>query len=640
MEFSIANIRAVIRITYPRRQAMLVTIVFCLSAAHAQVNTWTNFGSGRWQDPFWSLGVLPGFGQSILITNGSSKTVTISAATAQDFPQSLSIDSLILQSPDVSSNTLLLDDVGFDVPLTARSIVISTNCAITLVSSSLNITGPSGVGMSVGGTLAQDAASVVAGGQMDVGFIGRGVYHLNDGFLTVTQVFLSGLDQTNTVFVQDGGVNAAGIVHLQSGTYLLNDGQYDTTTYFTGGTLVQHGGTLLRGTEGGDADYFLTGGTNFAGVTAGTAVQTGGLLHGHVSVLDGSYTLSNGVVDVGAMSLDGRAYFAQYGGTVRISGAISTSGHGFGRGTSWDWFHGAYWLGGGTLSCAEMNMPDGSYFQAGGTNIVTGSITVAPYGAGPAPCPFHVAGGTLIASNITIGPAGAYGGLIQSGGQIFVSNLTIGSPSPQNLPGQFLQTGGTIHQSGVFTLNASSSVTVAPGDQEFGLLQSGWGSLTFASNAPTIIHLAGISNLSLVINNWSGSFAGGGTHQILLRNASTPIPQSLVSGLRFHNPAGVPADIYQARILSTGEVVPIAFPTAPWLSPYPGGRLWLSLRTDRTLRLDFQGTAGSNYLIQSSSNLLDWAAYTNVGPPDSVLTVPNVWATNALPLFYRANLIQ
>lgn len=472
---------------------------------------------------------------------------------------------------------------------------------------------------------------------MDVGYIGPGVYHLNEGLLTVTQVFLGGV--TSNVFVQDGGTNAAGIVHLERGTYMLNDGEYDTITYFTGGTLVQRGGIVRSGTGGRAADYLLHGGTNFAGVTGGTAVQTGGLLQGHVSIHEGGYTLSNGVVNVGGMTLDGRAYFAQNGGKVTVSGTISTSGESSSRGTSWDWWHGEYGLIDGTLSCGEINMPDGSYFQSGGTNIVAGSIIVAPYGAGPAPCAVHVAGGMLIASEIITGPAGIYGGLIQSGGQIIVSNLTVGSPSPQNLPGQFLQIGGTIRQSGVFTLNGR--LTVAPGDQEFGELRtSGASSLTFASNAPTIIHFAEdpsvLSSNGLVISNWSGSFAGGGTEQIIFGNGSGTVTPAAVNTIVFHNPAGLPPGTYLGRMLSTGEVVPVPAPPEPWVRAWPGGRIWVSAQSDGSLRLDFQGTAGDSYTIEYSSNLVDWFPWTNAGPPDSVLSIPNVWTTNLPSRFFRA----
>ncbi len=603
-------------------------------AALGQANSWTNPASGSWEDPSWSLGALPGPGQSILITNAGWKAVMISPATVQHFPQSLTVDSVTVQAPTNSFNTILLNYAGFDVPFTAQSIIIGSNSAMTLLASSLQINGPTGVGLSIGGTFTQDVGSLVAGNQLDVGYLGAGVYHLVDGLLTVTQVFLGGV--TSNLFVQDGGTNAAGIVHLASGAYVLNDGVYDATTYFTGGTLVQHGGTVLLGTGGGAADYWFSGGTNLNGVTGGTATQIGGVLHGHVDIAAGSYTLSNGVVDVGEMSLNGQASFIQYGGSVAVSGTISTSAVSVGRGTSWEWYHGAYWLAGGTLSCAEINIPDGDYAQLGGTNIVAGSIILAPYGAGPAPCQIHVLGGTLIASEIVAGPASIYGGLIQSGGQIIVSNLTIGSGSPQNLPGQFLQTGGTIRQSGVFLLNNTSRLTVAPGEQQFGELQSQGGSLSFASNAPTIIHFSGVSsNLGLGISNWSGSFAGGGTQQIIFGNgsgSSTPAPGAVT----FDNPAGLPPGRYQARILSTRELVPVPALAEPGVTPWPGGRLWVLPQTDGSLRLDFQGTAGSNYLIQSSSNLVDWAPLTNVGPPDSVLSIPNVWTTNGPSWFYRA----
>jgi hypothetical protein len=635
MEFSARNFRAIGRIigSYRRNGALFAAFV-CVSAAHAQMNSWTNRTSGNWQDAYWSLGILPGTNQTVWITNSGWKALAIGPETSKEFPQTLTVDSITISSPADSVNTLLLNYAGFQRPLTVRSLSVGSNSAMTLLAASLHIRGPAGVGLSVGGTFTQDAGSLVTGSQMDVGYIGPGVYHLMDGMLTVTQVFLGGV--TSNVFIQDGGTNAAGIVHLERGTYLLNDGEYDAVTYFTGGRFVQRGG-ISRSWAGGD--YWLCAGTNFAGA-GGTVMQTGGVLLNYVVINGGSYTLSNDVVSVGGMALDGRSSFVQYGGKVVVNGTISTSGKGVGRGSSVDWVHGRYWLAGGTLSCGGMDIPDGYYSQSGGTNVVAGSILLAPYGSGPAPSAVRIYDGTLIVPEIVAGPAGVYGGLVQSGGRIIVSNLTIGSGSPQNLPSQFLQTGGTIRQSGVFRLINVSRLTVAPGKQEFGELQSSGGSLTFASKAATIIHFAGISsNTSLVISNWSGSFAGGGTHQILIGNASEAFMSAPVAGIVFHNPAGVAPGTYLARVLSTGEIVPVAFPAWP-TTPWSGGRMWVLPQSNGSLRLDFQGTAGSNYLIQSSWNLVDWAPLTNVGPPDSVLSIQNVWATNGFSRFYRARLIH
>src|SRR6266403_2208859 len=67
--------------------------------ADAQVNSWTNPVSGYWQDPFWSLGVLPGPGQTIMFTNAGWKALAIGPGTAEEFPQTLNVDSVTVASP-------------------------------------------------------------------------------------------------------------------------------------------------------------------------------------------------------------------------------------------------------------------------------------------------------------------------------------------------------------------------------------------------------------------------------------------------------------------------------------------------------------------------------------------------------------
>ena len=120
-----------------------------------QVNSWTKATSGNWEEPFWSLGILPGAGQSVMITNLGSKTVTISSSAAQNFAQSLNVSSVVISSPANSSNSLRLNSAGFQTPLTVNSITIASNSSFFLLGSALQLNGPMGVGMSIGGQFNQ-----------------------------------------------------------------------------------------------------------------------------------------------------------------------------------------------------------------------------------------------------------------------------------------------------------------------------------------------------------------------------------------------------------------------------------------------------------------------------------------------------
>src|SRR5689334_18856122 len=92
-----------------------VGLCLCLctgSAAIAQTtNSWTNTLSGNWEGPYWSLGILPGPGQEVDLTNPGVKTVTINSSTRDTAPGSLNVLRIILASPTNSLNQLLLDSV-------------------------------------------------------------------------------------------------------------------------------------------------------------------------------------------------------------------------------------------------------------------------------------------------------------------------------------------------------------------------------------------------------------------------------------------------------------------------------------------------------------------------------------------------
>ena len=57
-----------------------------------------------------------------------------------------------------------------------------------MISSTLQINGPHGAGMTIGGEFDQNN-SAVSGNQVNVGYIGPGIYNLNSGTLAVSQLW-------------------------------------------------------------------------------------------------------------------------------------------------------------------------------------------------------------------------------------------------------------------------------------------------------------------------------------------------------------------------------------------------------------------------------------------------------------------
>src|SRR5258705_54772 len=103
-------------------------LVFLLACNHfstfadTPINAWIKPASGDWQDQTaWSLGSRPAPGQTIMLTNQGWKAIAIRTSTAQDFPGSLNVDSVIVSGYTDSFNVLLLNYAGTDVPLRAAN---------------------------------------------------------------------------------------------------------------------------------------------------------------------------------------------------------------------------------------------------------------------------------------------------------------------------------------------------------------------------------------------------------------------------------------------------------------------------------------------------------------------------------------
>src|SRR5215469_6455965 len=106
------------------------TAIFCLACVSfesvAQTNTWTNSVSGYWEQPFWSLGVLPGPGQDIVFTN-AYQALAIGSSTVQSASNSLNVQSVTLAAPPGTINELLLNYAGVQNPLQLGSATNNTN---------------------------------------------------------------------------------------------------------------------------------------------------------------------------------------------------------------------------------------------------------------------------------------------------------------------------------------------------------------------------------------------------------------------------------------------------------------------------------------------------------------------------------
>lgn len=634
-------------------------VTFC----RAQENSWTSSTSGNWEDSSsWSLEIPPGTNQTILLTNYGWKAVQISPATTQNFPQTLNVNSIDISSPTNSFNTLLLNYAGLEAPLTVQALSVESNSAMVMYSSALQLDGGNGVGLQVGGEFDQND-SVVAGRQINVGYIGPGIYNLNSGFLEVANLWVGGA--YGGLFIQNGGTNAFGITDVQGGNYVLSNGYYAATVYFDGGQFTQEGGLLQSDLTIYEGTYLLDGGVHQGSVTVpwtdgyssgyGGVVQSSGTNYGSLDIGTigyGSYTISNGLVIAGEVGVGYGGTFNQFGGTMAVTGMVDVAE----QEVAANYYSvGSFNLNNGQFSCAGISL-DGFYTQNGGTNLVTGDVTMP----GDVEESLSVSGGLLAMNNLTANASEVDGvnlsggtmivtnlmslggtqlpgwNAFEGGGQLIVSNLTLTALAV------FACGNGTIVQSGTLTMT-SATISAGSGTTQFGVLQlliSAGGFTNSIVSMPAGDSVVRFGNSSgetwsngslLTIQNWSGSLHGGGQQEIIFGNSPGALTAQQLAQIQFQNPAGLANGIYPAKILSSGEIVPesVVAP-APQLALQPQAN---------GMKLTLQGETGSNYSIEVSTDLVHWLAWTSQVDSNGTFSVTDYAATNSPMRFYRAALV-
>ncbi len=608
-----------------------------------------------------------------MITNYGWKAVQIGPSTVASAPQSLTVNVVNVASPLDSFNTLLLNNAGFNVPLTVNSLTVGSNAALTMHFSALRLAGGPGTGMSVGGQINQNDSSHVNGSQADVGWIGPGIYNLNSGVVDLDHLWLGGT--FNGVFNQNGGNLDVGIVHLEPGaTFNLRGGDFAATVYSADGTLFrQDGGRVNTTLELFRGGYLLNAGANFGGVTIPVAgggatangnswaAQNGGTNFGPVTVGElgtGTFTLSNGVVQSPSIAIRRFGHFHQINGNVTTPAALTLIGGWFDRGGRALAY---YTLEGGSLLSPEIYMDTGDFFQTGGTNYIEGDLRLANTTHNF----FSLSGGLLTDRNTTVDAAWVGGfsqtggkhvvanllsisgndlfgwnGFMLSGGELIVSNILL---NPRAI---FSHTGGKLTQSGQLTA-AAARMYAAPGTTDFGAFQlAASGSLTnttffMPSNACVIRFrdsraMGWANDAALIIEKWAGSHLGNGAHRITFGSSSNGLTSQQLGQIYFRDPGGgLSPGLHPTRILPNGEIVPNSAPPIGRVPP----QLAIRKLPDGKMQLTVVGEAGYSYGIHRSFYLNDWQFWTSGTATNGMFTVidPETWPTTR---YYRAVLMR
>jgi hypothetical protein len=532
------------------------------TSVSAQVNSWINPTSGNWDDPSsWLLGALPGSSQSVMITNSDWKAVAINPSTPINFPDSMIVSNLTILGSTNTENVLLLNYFGTNVPLTVlNGLTLQDDAQILDFDAALIV--QNGTVLVTNSQINQDGGLVCTTNATM--YLQSSQYNLTNGVFEGGQVFL-GLP-VSASFNQYGGTavfsdlefgqgvrSAGGNYALYGGNLSLpsgltiTGGNGATSSYFQAGGTNQTTSIYLEPNQFGDTPSFtLNGGLlldngvnmnsdNFGGITI---VQNGGthdisnvlVIAGSAFGFDesatGTYYLNGGTLSAGAINLDaagGDAAFIQTNGVAQV-GEIQSGGDG------------AFWvpaldLSGGTLTATNIYMTDGgSIQQNGGSLVVSNTLSVVGF-RNPAIAfytTYEFLGGTLAASNIIIG--GDW--IIGDGSTNRISNPGFFSLS------HTLQIGNAVEQLGRFILASNATIDLAGSASRLSL-----------ANSSSEIWAGGAT---LTILDWNGNPSGGGAEQLIFGADQSGLTPAQLSQIQFN----YSSNIYSAKILDTGEVVP------------------------------------------------------------------------------------
>lgn len=398
-------------------------------------------------------------------------------------------------------------------------------------------------------------------GNMSIGDLGLGRFEQSGGQVTATNHIAIG---------GDGAADRPPPLPIGSGQYRLTSGTLRTP-------LLAVGLPRTRLTDGGDGLFDQSGGS-----VSADAIFVG------AHRLPGTYNLRAGELVTSNSAVTSGGEFFQSGGAHLVDGVLTVAGQ---EERAFERVYAGYSLSNGLLRARSLNVDFARFWQAGGTNDIAGDLVL--HRDGVAVSSYYLSGGRLNTYNTIVNPS-YHGGLTQSGGIHTVigrldlpgpaSPFTIGPSVPVlyvlsggqlivddirvSTNAIFRHTGGTINQSGVLTL-AGGNWESAAGNHQLGILVLGAAptnsSLTLSNSATTLRFtssglVAWASDARLIIQNWRGSTNGGGLHRIIFGAGPSGLNAQQLAKIRFRNPLGLPAGDYAARILSTGEIVPVPRP--------------------------------------------------------------------------------
>jgi len=260
---------------------VLLAGAFGPATGWALTNSWKTSASDKWETAGdWSLGLVPTNTQSIYITNSLSKIVTIDSTTAGSFPNTMTVNDLSLWTRDGSVNTLLISNIGTNLPLTMLvSLTVSNGGDLVISDSAVVVSGPTNTFLSLGGDVDLENGSLLVSNVAAVGpEPGMPGSLTADGTSSFSGALCVGLD-----------TNAIGNMLLLSGQLTLTNGPTAIGLYGAGQLIIANNSILI-------SDRSVMVGQSAA--SQGALVMDSGSWIAGEDVLVGEYPGATGVVQI------------------------------------------------------------------------------------------------------------------------------------------------------------------------------------------------------------------------------------------------------------------------------------------------------------------------------------------------------
>jgi hypothetical protein len=515
----------------------------------------------------------------VLIVNTNWKAVAINPSTPVNFPASMTVSNLFIEGSTNTENTLLLNNFGTNVPLTVlNSVLLQNNAQLLNFNSGLVLQGPAEItnsdiildggfiratnqGMTLSGSQFYVSNGVFEASSVALGFPVPSRLNQYGGSVKIANVGLG----TYVSGTNDNGISLyGGMLELPGGMYMV-DGRPGLSYFQSGGTNYCGDITMEPAYGGGNPGFTLNGGLMadssilvYGGPTitqnGGTHIITNTLsldgesVHGETSILS-TYNLNGGTLYAGSVSLN-----ANNGpGLYNQSNGIAYVGEFLGSSEPYESYWGAEAnLAGGTLACSNLDMLDsGTLTQTGGALVVSNTLTIAGFIA-PGPkiySKYYFTNGTLSASNINIGGNWIIGDSAGTNRIVNAGTCTLSNS---------LAIGNAVEQLGHFILAGTSTIDLSGNASR----------LSFANSSVQSWN----SGATLVISDWNGNNSGGGAEQLKFGIDQSGLTAAQLNQIRFR----ISTNLYFAKILNTGEIVPDQLATPPLGFSQQGNQLILN----------------------------------------------------------------